>query len=427
MNQSKVFFVEGLRTPFVKSFGLFEDCTSLGLFARTIEGLLKRLPMEPTQIGEIIAGIVVPQVKSPNVARDAVLTLRLPYHIHGHTVNRACISGLQSVIEGMRTLQLGRSRAVIAGGVECLSDLPLTYSKEAQKFFLKLTKSPQKLQLLKSFHPSDWIPKAPDLMDPATGISVGELGERMAQKNRISRQAQDLYALESHRKASTKEAIVLLKKEIIPICPPPRYGVWVDRDDSIQTDLTLKTLQEAAPVFDPLYGSITAQTSAALCDGAAACLIADEKTCKEQGLSPKLRLLDYQITAVDPWDEPLIGPALAIPRLLQRHSLTLQDIHRFEIHEAFGAQILACLQAMDSQVFCKEKLGLTKPFGRLDPDKLNVNGGSLAMGHPFGASGTRLLITMANEMGRGSCRGALGVVGICGGSGMAAALLVEGQ
>lgn len=424
-NQQPV-FVDGIRTPFVKSFGVFEDCESLELFSRVVDGLIRKLKIKADIIDEIIAGVVIPQTKNPNIARDSILNLGLPAHIHGYTLNRACASSLQSVAEAMKTIKFGHPHFILAGGVECLSDVPIVYSKEARKFLVKLAKARSataKLNIIKQFKAGAWLPKTPELAEPLTGLTMGQHVELMAQMNGISRQDQDEFANHSHAKAALAHSKQFFAKEILPIWPSPKYEVCIDTDDIIRSNCTVAALSELKAAFDLLYGTITAGNASALTDGAAVGLIADEACCKELGLLPKLRLIDFDFVGVDPWDQLLIGPAITIPRLLKRNSLKLSDIDRFEIHEAFAAQILSCIRAMSSSTFCEKYFGISQAFGQIDLEKLNVNGGAIALGHPFGATGMRLVTTLANELKQSDKQ--LGVIAICAAGGMAASLLVE--
>lgn len=422
----KPVFVDGVRSPFVRSFGHFEDCDALELYSRIVDGLLKRLVLSTDLIDEIITGVVIPQTKNPNISRDTIINLGLPEKIHGYTINRACISSLQCVVNAAQTISFGHPHFILAGGVECLSDVPIVYSREARKFMVKLSKAKSaaaKLNIIKNFRAKAWFPKQPELAEPLTGMTMGEHAEIMAQINGISRQDQDDFALQSYGKAARAVKSGRFAEEIIPIWTPPDYDHYIEEDIIPQLASIEAGLSQLKPLFDKRFGTITSGNSSNLTDGASVCLIGDEKRCQILGLQAKLRILDFDHVAVDPMDQLLIGPAITIPRILTRNNMTLDDVDCFEIHEAFAAQILSCLRSMESPQFCERYLGKSRAFGEIPMEKLNVNGGSIAVGHPFGATGVRLLTAIANELRRSDQ--SIGLVSVCGAGAMAASMLVE--
>ena len=422
----KPVFIDGIRTPFAKSFGVFAETDSLELFSRAVDGLVRKLEIDPNELDEISAGEVAPQAQNPNVARDAIMSLGLPTHIHGFTLNQACVSSLQTIADAAKTVVYGHPHMVLAGGVECLSNVPIPYSKEARRFLIKMSKSrstADRLSLLKDFSPKAWLPQSPALAEPMTGLTMGEHAEIMAKLNRISREDQDRLALESHKKAAAAQESGKFADEIVPIWPTFGYKSCVDADNLIRRDSTLEALAQIRPAFDTEYGTLTAGNSSPLTDGAAVVLITDEARAKSLGLKPKSRILDFVFVGVDPAEQLLIGPALAIPLLLKRNKLGLKDVDLFEIHEAFAAQVLSCLNSMESKEFCERHFGDTKAFGSIPREKLNVNGGALAIGHPFGATGARLVTTLSNELIRSNKN--IGVIGVCAAGAMACAMLVE--
>jgi acetyl-CoA acyltransferase len=422
----KPVLVEGARTAFVKTFSSYEECDTLELYSRTVTGLIQKSGINPDDLDEITCGVVAPQTKNGNVARDAIINLGLPSHIHGYSLNRACTSSMQTIADAARTIMAGQGQAIIAGGVECLSDAPIVYSKEARRFLVKLNKAKtpaQRLAMLREFSAGAWVPKPPSVSEPLTGLTMGEHSEIMAKKNNISREEQDRFAVRSHQKAAAAQESGVFAEEIIPVWAPPKYQVCVDRDNIIRGDTTVEALAKIRPAFDKKYGTITAGNASALTDGAAACLIADEAFAKSAGLKIKALIRDVVFVGVDPHDQLLIGPAIAIPYLLRRNGLEIKDIDLFEIHEAFAAQVLSCLKSMDSAEYCQKYLGLSKAIGAIDDSKLNINGGALAIGHPFGATGARLAMTMANSLVRHNKN--LGVIAICAAGGMAGAMLLE--
>lgn len=422
----KPVLVDGARTAFVKSFGSFEDCDGLELYSRTVAGLIQKVGLDPEHIEELTCGVVIPQTKNGNIARDTIINLGLPPHIHGYSLNRACTSSMQTIADASRSIAAGHGQVILAGGVECLSDVPIVYSKEARKFLLKLNKAKtaaQRLQLLSTFSAGAWLPKPPGLSEPLTGLSMGEHTEIMAKKNQISREAQDSFAVLSHKRAAAAQAAGIFAQEIIPVWNTPKFDLCVDKDNIIRGDTSVEALSKIRPAFDKKYGTITAGNASALTDGAAACLIADEQRAKDLGLKIKAHVKDVLFVGVDPHDQLLIGPAIAIPMVLRRNNLGINDIDIFEIHEAFAAQVLSCVQSMDSKSFCETYFGDSKPFGLVPSDKLNINGGAIAIGHPFGATGARLAMSLANTLQRTGKR--FGVIAICAQGGMAGAMLLE--
>jgi acetyl-CoA acyltransferase len=422
---SKPVLIDGLRTPFVKSFGVFEECDGLELYSRVLDGLIRKLDFDLEELDEVTCGVVVPQTKNGNIARDAVINLGMPYHIHGMTVNRACTSSLQTIADAAKSIAFGSATMIAAGGVECLSDVPIVYSKEARRFLLKLNKAKSpatKLNLLREFSAKDWLPKPPSISEPLTGLTMGEHAEIMAKINEISRHSQDQFAVDSHHKAAKAQESGKLAEELVPIWPSPRFDVCVEADNIIRKDTTLEALGSLKPAFDKKYGTLTAGNSSPLTDGAAICMIADEARAKSLGFKPKVLIKDVIFVGVNPYEQLLIGPAIAIPLLLQRNQLKVTDIDRFEIHEAFAAQVLSCIKSMESSEFMEKHLG-TKAIPNFPLDRVNVNGGALAIGHPFGATGARLVTSLANELVRSDKN--LGVIAICAAGAMAGAMLIE--
>jgi len=422
----KPVLIDGARTAFVKSFGVFEDSDALEIYSRCVEGLLRKINLDPVEIDEISCGVVVPQTRNPNVARDAAVNIGLPPHIHGYAINRACTSSLHTIADAAKAITFGHPNFTIAGGIEILSDVPITYSKEARRFLVKLSRSKstaEKLSMLAKFSPKAWLPKPPALAEPLTGLTMGESAEIMAKIGKISREDQDRFAFESHQKAAAAQEKGYFDQEIVPVWPGSRFKECVDKDNVVRKDTTLEALSGLRPAFDKKYGTLTAGNSSPLTDGAAATIIADEGRARDLGLRPKARIRDFVFVGVDPKEELLIGPAIAIPLLLKRQGMTLANIDRFEIHEAFAAQVLRCLQAMESAEFNQRYFGDSKAFGTVDRTKLNVNGGAIAIGHPFGATGARLVTSLANELIRSNKN--LGLIAICAAGGMAGAMLIE--
>ncbi len=419
-------FVDGVRTPFVKSFGVFQDADALFLYSRVVDALLRRLALDNRLIDEISCGVVIPQLKNANVARDTIINLGLDPSIHGYTLNRACTSSMHAIADAAKSIRFGHSGLYLAGGVECLSDPPIAYSSKARKFLLALNRARSlkaRLEVIKTFSPSAWLPQPPALAEPLTGLTMGEHAEIMAKLNEIPRDDQDRFALSSHQKAHAAQQSRRFDEELVPVWAPPRLQDAVASDNLVRGDTTVETLGKLPPVFDRRHGSLTAGNSSPLTDGAAVCLIGDEGVCRDLGLQPKTRIVDYTFVGVDPKEQLLIGPALAIPLLLAKAKLTLEEIDLFEIHEAFAAQVLSCLKSMESKDFNFRYFGKSTAFGSIPAEKLNVNGGAIAIGHPFGATGARLVTTLSRELVRRKAK--RGLIAICAAGGMAGAMLIE--
>lgn len=422
----RVAVVGAVRTPFVRSFGVFERETPLSLSLRAATELIERTGINPADIEEVLWGAVIPQIKNPNVARDLVLFAGLPRTAPGVTLNRACASSLTAVQMGADAIKLGRNQVVLAGGVEVLSDVPITFSDEARRFLMRMSKTKtlgEKLSLIKDFNPKAFLPKSPALAEPFTGYTMGEHGEMMAVKNNISRARQDQVAYNSHVRAAKAIASGQLADEVVPVWAGADKNIFVDTDNLVRADTSLDALAKLKPVFDRKNGTITAGNASPLTDGASAVLLANEHYAKEHNLPILGYVVDSIAVAVDPKDQLLIGPAYAIPKLLARHGLHKDDVGVYELHEAFAAQVLSCTDAMASAEFCKSKLGMNEPFGQIDPNKLNIDGSSIAYGHPFGATGGRIVGRALRIAAREGSKYA--VIAICAAGGMGQAMLLE--
>lgn len=424
--QRDVAVVGAVRTPFVRSFGVFERETPLSLSLRPATEVIARTGVKASDIDEVIWGAVVPQTKNPNIARDIVLFAGLPKSIPGYTLNRACASSLQSIQLAADAIRAGRNRVVLAGGVEVLSDVPITFSDDARRFLTKLSRAKtlkEKLMLIGELNPKSFLPKPPALAEPYTGFTMGEHGEQMAVKNNITRERQDGLALRSHQRAAAAIEKGYLKDEIVPVWSGVNKENFVDTDNLVRGDTSIDALAKLKPAFDKRNGTLTAGNSSALTDGASAVLLADTNYAQAQGLPILGYVVDSVTVAVDPKDQLLIGPAYAIPQLLKKHNLTLSDIGVFEIHEAFAAQVLSCLDAMTNAQFCQQNLGLAGAFGSINQSIMNIDGGSIAYGHPFGATGGRLVGRALRIAQRTGARYAL--VAICAAGGMGQAMLLQ--
>lgn len=422
----RVAIVEGCRTPFIKSGTLFKDFThyELGKIA-TIE-LLNRTELDVNEVDEVIFGTVVPSIKTSNVAREIAIDAGIPLHVPAFSVARACASANQAITSAAEAILAGRCHTVIAGGTESLSDPPILFSRRLREAFQQAAKAKSfgaKLRAFGHIRLRDLAPEAPAIAERVTGLTMGQSAERMAKENGISRKEQDEFAYRSHKNAAAATDDGRLKKEIVPTFLPPDFSVAVTEDNGIRRDTTLQALAELPPAFDRRYGSVTAGNASPLTDGASALLIMSKEKAKALGYRPLGYIRSYAYAALSPWDQLLMGPAYAAPIALDRAGLSLKHIDLIEMHEAFAAQVLSTIRAFQSRTFAREKLGREEPLGEVDPEKLNVCGGSIAIGHPFGATGGRLTITILNELKRRG--GQFGLITVCAAGALGFAMVVE--
>ncbi|MGY3803778.1 thiolase family protein [Pigmentibacter ruber] len=425
--KEKVAVVSTVRTPFVKSFGVFEQETALSLSLRVANEIISRTGVQASDIDECIWGVVIPQTKNANLAREIVLFSGLPTSISGFTLNKACDSSLQTAEIAADRILLGKNKLVLAGGVEVLSDVPIPFSDEARRFLTKMSRArslKERLSLISNVNPKWFLPKPPAIAEPFTGLSMGEHAEIMTVKNNISRVKQDEFALKSHLNAAQAQEAGYFKDEIVPVWSGKDKNIFVDKDNMVRSDTSLESMAKLKPAFDKKNGTITAGNSSPLTDGAAVTLLASESYVKEKKLPVLGYIVDTVTVAVDPHDQLLIGPAYVIPKILKRNNLTKEDIDIFEIHEAFAGQVLSCLECMNNETFCREKLD-SPLFGEIPPGKINIQGGAIAIGHPFGATGARLIGNALRILKRKG--GKYAVVAVCAAGGIGMAMLLESK
>ncbi|MBK9518411.1 MAG: acetyl-CoA C-acyltransferase FadI [Anaeromyxobacter sp.] len=418
--------VAGLRTPFVKAGTDFKALGAVDLGALLVNELVARAGLPPATYDSLIFGQVIPSKLVSLIGREMVLRTQLPRTVEAHTVARACATSLQAATDAADQIALGRSSCVIAGGTESISDAPIFASRRLAQTLIELSKArslSQRLSLLATLRPRDFTPEPPALKEPTTGFTMGESAEQMAQKNGIPRAAQDQLACQSHQRAAAAWAAGRFDDEVIHVAVPPRYEQVSARDTIVRADTTVEALSQLRPVFDRRHGTITAGNASPLTDGAAAVILMAEDRAKALGLTPLGYLRSFAYAALDPADQLLQGPAYAAPVALDRAGLTLADMDLVDMHEAFAAQVLSNLQAFASARFAAEKLGRAAPLGEVDPARLNVNGGSIALGHPFAATGARMITQTLRELGRRGQQYAL--LTVCAAGGLGAAVVLE--
>jgi acetyl-CoA acyltransferase len=417
--------VAGVRTPFLKSGTAFRDVSAVALARHAARELLFRSEIDGREVDEVIFSQVVPSVLAPNVAREVSLLPQLLPSVPAYTLNRACASGAQAINNAADQIRLGHADTILAGGVETLSDIPILHSRRFSRVLVEASRAKSFGGRVAAFgrtRPRDLVPVTPAIAEPSTGETMGQSAEKMAKENGISREAQDELALRSHQRAAAAAADGRLAAEIVPWFGGPGMDQPISADNGIRTDTTPEALAALRPVFDRRYGSVTAGNSSPLTDGASAVLLMAEEKAAALGYTPLAYIRSYAVAAVDPGWQLLMGPVYAVPKALERAGLTWRDIGLFEIHEAFAAQVLSNTQAWSSQAWA-DRLGLAGPVGEVDWDRTNVMGGSIAVGHPFAATGGRLVTTLANEMRRRSVQ--FGLVSICAQGGMGYAMVLE--
>lgn len=424
-NGRRAVVVSGVRTPFVRAFGKLLKADTIALGVSVVQSLLDRTELDRTEIDGIVWGGVILPGLAPNVGREIALDLRLPHSVEAFTVTRACASGLQAITSAVSAIERGDADVMIAGGSDSTSNaeikLPQKVVHAMAPLALGKATPADLLGVLAQLVPiSEILPKRPRIAERTTGQLMGEAAEQMARRNEISRAAQDEFAMRSHHRAANAVRSGRFDREIAPVELP--NGDRVHADDLIRADTSIEKLSKLRPVFAK-DGTLTAGNSSPLTDGAAALLLMSEEKARALGYRPLAAFRSFAYVGVDPSDQLLMGPALAMPKALDRAGMKLADVDLVDMHEAFAAQVLSVLAMLRSRAFAESRLGRSEPVGEVDPDRLNVHGGSLAIGHPFGATGVRMVTTMANELVERNANTAL--LGICAAGGLGAAAVLE--
>ena len=424
-NGRRAVIVGGMRTPFLKAFTDFTKLDTIALGVAAVTGLLKKTGLRHRDVESIVwGGVILPPVQ-PNIAREIALDLHLDPGCEGMTVTRACASGLQAITHAAAEIERGNYDVAVAGGSDSTSNATIALPPKAVHLLAPLAlgkpTTSDYLQVLSQLMPiTDILPRQPKIAERTTGEVMGESAERMAKRNEITRESQDEFAVRSHHRAAAAIASGRFDDEVTPVQTPE--GKWVHADGLVRADTSVEKLAKLRPAFAK-DGTLTAGNSSALTDGAASVLLMSEEKARSLGLKPLAAISTWSYVGVDPADQLLMGPALAMPKVLDRAGLKLSDIDIVDMHEAFAAQVLSVLKMMGSAAFARSRLGKDQAVGEIDPAKLNIHGGSLALGHPFGATGARMVSTMANELARTGKRTAL--LGLCAAGGLGAAALLE--
>ncbi|MBK9345871.1 MAG: acetyl-CoA C-acetyltransferase [Burkholderiales bacterium] len=422
----RVAILGGNRIPFARSNTVYSQASNQEMFTATLQGLVDRFNLHGERLGDVVGGAVMKHARDFNMVRECVLSTTLSRDTPAFDIQQACGTGLEAAMIVANKIALGHIECGIAGGVDTTSDAPIALNEKLRKVLLDLSraKTPaQRLAVAARLRPSMLAPALPRNGEPRTGLSMGEHAELMAKEWDIAREAQDELAFNSHKNLAKAYESGFFNDLMTPF-------KGVSKDNNLRADLTIEKLRTLKPCFDkkvrPEQGTLTPGNSTPLTDGASAVLLASEEWAAAHNIPVLAYLTFSEVAAVDFFDKKeglLMAPAYAVPRMLERAGLSLQDFDYYEIHEAFAAQVLCTLEAWQDKTFCKEKLGLSKPLGKIDMKKLNVNGSSLAAGHPFAATGGRIVATLAKMLAqKGSGRG---LISICAAGGQGVVAIIE--
>ncbi|WP_434950999.1 acetyl-CoA C-acyltransferase FadI [Shewanella sp. HL-SH4] len=421
----RIAIVAGLRTPFAKQATAFHGVSALDMGKMVVNELLSRSELDPKTIEQLVYGQVVQMPAAPNIAREIVLGTGMDVSTDAYSVTRACATSFQSAVNVAESIMTGNIEIGIAGGADSSSVLPIGVSKKLAHALVDLNKArtfQQKFAIMRRLGLKDLMPVPPAVAEYSTGLSMGQTAEQMAKTYGISRADQDALAHRSHTLATQTWNSGVLQQEVMAAHIPP-YKQFIDRDNNIREDSVLESYAKLRPAFDRKHGTVTAANSTPLTDGASAIILMSEGRAKALGYQPIGYIKSYAFTAIDVWQDMLMGPSYATPLALKRAGMELEDLTLVEMHEAFAAQTLANMQMFGSKKFAQEKLGRNRAIGEIDMSKFNVLGGSLAYGHPFAATGTRLITQVCQELKRRG--GGTGLATACAAGGLGAAMIVE--
>ncbi|OBU46233.1 acetyl-CoA C-acyltransferase FadI [Photobacterium damselae] len=421
----RIAVVSGLRTPFARQSTAFAQVPAVDLGKLVVNEMLQRLDFDPKLIDQLVFGQVVQMPEAPNIAREIVLGTGMNVHTDAYSVTRACATSFQAVANVTESILSGSIEIGIAGGADSSSVLPISVSKKMAATLLALSKAKtmgQRAKLFSQLSLKDLMPVPPAVAEYSTGLSMGQTAEQMAKTHQITRQDQDALAHRSHTLAAQAWRDGLIRDEVMTAFPEP-YRAWIDKDNNIREDSSLESYAKLRPAFDRKYGSVTAANATPLTDGAAAVLLMSEGRAKALGLTPLGYIRSYAFAAIGVEKDMLMGPSYATPLALDRAGISLSDLTLIDMHEAFAAQTLANVKMFGSAQFARDKLGRDHAIGEVDMDKFNVLGGSIAYGHPFAATGARMITQTLRELQRRG--GGLALNTACAAGGLGAAMILE--
>ncbi|MBC7005768.1 acetyl-CoA C-acyltransferase FadI [Photobacterium sp. BZF1] len=423
----RIAVVSGLRTPFARQSTAFDGVPALDMGKMVVSEMLQQVDIDPKLIDQVVFGQVVQMPAAPNIAREIVLGTGMDIGTDAYSVTRACATSFQAAANVAESIISGTIDIGIAGGADSSSVLPIGVSKHLAATLLALSKAKtmsKRLKLLSKLSVKDLMPVPPAVAEYSTGLSMGQTAEQMAKSHGITRQEQDALAHRSHTLAAQAWRDGLIQDEVITAFPEP-YRQWIDKDNNIREDSSLESYAKLRPAFDRKFGTVTAANSTPLTDGAAALLLMREGRAKELGLKPLGYIRSYAFSAIGVEQDMLMGPSYATPMALDRAGVTLRDLTLIDMHEAFAAQALSNVKMFGSAQFAKEKLGRSEAIGEIDMDKFNVLGGSIAYGHPFAATGARMITQTLRELQRRG--GGLALNTACAAGGLGAAMILEAE
>ncbi|PSU28519.1 acetyl-CoA C-acyltransferase FadI [Photobacterium lutimaris] len=423
----RIAVVSGLRTPFARQSTAFDGVPALDMGKMVVSEMLQQVDIDPKLIEQVVFGQVIQMPEAPNIAREIVLGTGMDIGTDAYSVTRACATSFQAAANVAESILSGTIDIGIAGGADSSSVLPIGVSKHLAATLLALSKAKtmsKRLKLLSKLSVKDLMPVPPAVAEYSTGLSMGQTAEQMAKSHGITRQEQDALAHRSHTLAAQAWRDGLIQDEVITAFPEP-YRQWIDKDNNIREDSSLESYAKLRPAFDRKFGTVTAANATPLTDGAAALLLMREGRAKELGLKPLGYIRSYAFSAIGVEQDMLMGPSYATPMALDRAGVTLRDLTLIDMHEAFAAQALANVKMFGSAHFAKEKLGRSEAIGEIDMDKFNVLGGSIAYGHPFAATGARMITQTLRELQRRG--GGLALNTACAAGGLGAAMILEAE
>lgn len=423
--KERIAIISGLRLPFAKQSTAYQGIAAVDLGKAVVAELLSRSGIEKSLVEQLVFGQVVQMPAAPNIAREIVLGTEMSVSTDAYSVSRACATSFQAIANVAESMMAGHISVGIAGGADSSSVLPIGVTKKMAGTLLSLSKAKsigQKLSLISSLRLTDLLPVAPAVAEYSTGLRMGDTAEQMAKRYHISREQQDELAHRSHQLAAKAWEIGVLEQEVMTAYMPPFKQAFT-QDNNIRANSVLSSYAKLRPAFDRKFGTVTAANSTPLTDGAAAVLMMTESRARALGYTPLGYIRSFAFSAIDVWQDMLLGPSYATPIALKRAGLTLQDLTLIDMHEAFAAQTLANIKLFSSRQFAQEKLGLSKEIGEVDMDKFNVLGGSIAYGHPFAATGARMVTQTLHELRRRG--GGFGLTTACAAGGLGAAMILE--
>ncbi len=421
----RVAVVAGLRTPFARQLTAYRGMSAIQPATLVTAELLARVDLDPKLIERVVYGKVIQMPEAPNIARELVLGTGMDVNTDAYSVSRACATSFQTTADIAAAIQRGEIEIGLAGGADSSSVLPVQVSKKLAAVLVEASRAkslPERLKLFVTLRPRDFTPRPPAIRDYSTGHGMGDIGEQMAKSHDISREAQDRFALRSHQRAHEAWEAGRLDDEVMHAFTGPRQA-HIHRDNNIRSDASMASLGKLRPAFDRAHGSVTAGNSTPLTDGASSLIVMHVRRARELGFEPLGYIRSWAFRAVDPFVDALIAPTYVTPVALERAGLSLADLTLVDIHEAFATQTLANLKYWNDRDFAREKLGRDRPIGEVDWDRLNVNGGSIAFGHPFAATGGRMIVQTLRELPRRG--GGTAPATACAAGGLGAAMVLE--